>query len=112
MNQTIAYLAGLSPVENEGLCAPFDGGGLSSDGGVPLPRGIERRLGLAARLVGCPTDARDPASTTHRYTDMIEARMFAVTCGYEDRDDLDVLGFDPAFKPACRRGLSSEIRRP
>ena len=34
MNETIAYLLGLSPVENKELCARFDGGRLSSDGGV------------------------------------------------------------------------------
>ena len=49
----------------------LDGGRLSSDGGVLLLRGIEKRLGLATRLAGCLTDARDPASTTHSYADMI-----------------------------------------
>ncbi len=44
MNETIAYLPGLSPVENKELCARFDGGRLSSDGGVLLLRGIEQRL--------------------------------------------------------------------
>ncbi len=34
---------------------------------------------------------------------MIRARMFAIACGYEDCDDLDVLRFDPAFKVACGR---------
>ena len=29
--------------------------------------------------------------------------MFAITCGYEDCDDLNVLRFDPAFKLACGR---------
>ena len=58
MNQTIAYLPGLSPVENKELCARFAGGRLSSDGGVLLLRGIEKRLGLAARLVSCLTDPR------------------------------------------------------
>ena len=103
MNEIIAYLPGLSPVENKELYARFDGGRLSSDGGVLLLRGIEKRLGLAARLAGCLTDARDPASTTHSYADMIRARMFAIACGYEDCDDLDVLRFDPAFKLACGR---------
>jgi len=103
MNETIAYLPGLSPVENKQLCARFDGGRLSSDGGVLLLRGIEKRLGLAARLAGCLADARDPASTTHSYADMIGARLLAITCGYEDCDDLDVLRSDPAFKLACGR---------
>ncbi len=34
---------------------------------------------------------------------MIGARLFAIACGYEDRDDRDVLRFDPAFKLACGR---------
>ena len=103
MNETILYLPGLSPVENKELCARFDGGRLSSDGGVLLLRGIEQRLGLCDRLAGCLADPRDPASTTHSYADMIRARMFAIACGYEDCDDLDALRFDPAFKLACGR---------
>ena len=103
MNQTIPYLPGLSPVENKELCARFDGGRLSSDGGVLVLRGIERRLGIADLLASCMTDERDPASTTHSYADMIRARLFAIACGYEDCDDLDVLRFDPAFKLACGR---------
>jgi hypothetical protein len=90
MDETTAYLPGLSPVENKELCARFDGGRLSSDGGVVV-REIEERLGLVARLAGCLTDVRDPASTTHSYADMIGARLFAIACGYEDCDDLDVL---------------------
>ncbi len=50
MNETIAYLPGLSPVENKELCARFDGGRLSSDGGVLLLRGVEKRLGLSCRV--------------------------------------------------------------
>ncbi len=78
MNETIPYLPGLSPVEGKELCARFDGGRLSSDGGVLLLSGIERRLGIAGHLAGCLTDRRDPASTTHTYADMIRARLFAI----------------------------------
>src|SRR5260370_16562118 len=35
--------------------------------------------------------------------DMIRAGIFAICCGYEDADDLDVLRSDPAFKLACGR---------
>ncbi len=103
MNETIPYLPGLSPVGGKELCARFDGGRLSSDGGVLLLREIERRLGIAELLASRVTDERDPLSTTHSYADMIRARMFAIACGYEDCDDLDALRFDPAFKLACGR---------
>ena len=53
-------LPGLSPVEGKELCARFDGGRLSSDGGVWLFPGIERRLGIADLLASCVTDERTP----------------------------------------------------
>jgi hypothetical protein len=45
---------------------------------------------------------------------MIGARLFAIACGYEDCDDLDVLRVDPAFKLACGRLPESgwRTRRP
>ena len=103
MNETIPYLPGLSPIESKELRARFDGGRLSSDGGVCLFPGIERRLGIADLLASCVTDERTPASTTRTYADMIRTRMFAIACGYEDCDDLDVVRFNPAFKLACGR---------
>ena len=57
MNETIPYLPGLSPVGGKELCARFDGGRLSSDGGVLLLREIERRLGIA-ELACLPRDGR------------------------------------------------------
>jgi hypothetical protein len=103
MDETTPYLPGLSPVEDKELCARFDGGRLSSDGGVLVLREIEKRLGLAVRLADCLIDTRAPASTIHSYADMIGARLFAIACGYEDCDDLDELRVDPAFKLACGR---------
>ena len=103
MNEIIPYLPGLSPIAGKELHARFDGGRLSSDGGVLLLREIENGLGLAERLSSCMKDARDPLSLRHSLADMIRARMFAIACGYEDCDDLDALRFDPAFKLACGR---------
>ena len=103
MTEASPFLPGLSPVSGKELCARFDGGRLSSDGGVLLLREIECGLGLADVLASCMTDDRDPSSTTHSQADMIRARMFAISCGYEDCDDLDSLRFDPAFKLACGR---------
>ena len=62
MNETIPCLPGLSPVAGKELQARFDGGRLSSDGGVLLFPGIERRLGISDLLASCVNDRRDPAS--------------------------------------------------
>ena len=98
MKESIPYLPGLSPILGKEVQARFDGGRLSSDGGVLLLRKIETRLGLADLLSSCIRDKRDPSCVTHSHADMIRARLFAIACGYEDCDDLDALRFDPAFK--------------
>lgn len=85
------------------ITAAFDGGRISSDGGVMLLAGIERRLCIADRLAALVPDRRDPARVTHRLADMIRARLFAICCGYEDCNDFDRLRSDPAFKLACGR---------
>lgn len=83
--------------------AAFDGGRITSDGGVMLLAAAERRLRLADRLAAAIHDPRDPARVTHSVADILRARIFAIACGYEDANDLDRLRFDPAFKLACGR---------
>ena len=63
------------------VTAAFDGGRLSSDGGVMLLSLAERRLGLADRLAHCFRDARDPSKIRHPRADMIRARIYAIACG-------------------------------
>jgi hypothetical protein len=63
----------------------FDGGRLSSDGGVLVLRDVERRLGLAERLAGCLTDRPDPARTEHEIVEMLRLRMFLVAAGLRGR---------------------------
>src|SRR6202521_4587646 len=90
-------------VQGKKVTAAFDGGRMSSDGGVMLLSLAERRLGVAERLARCISDRRDPSRIAHTIADMIRARAFAICCGYEDADDLDALRGDPAFKLACGR---------
>ena len=63
----------------------------------------ERRLGVVGRLARLIADPRDPAFVTHSIADILQARMLAIACGYEDADDLDHLRTDPGFKLACGR---------
>ncbi len=90
-------------VERKKITAAFDGGRLTSDGGVMLLAQAERRLGIAERLAAVIPDERDPSRVTHLLPDILRARIFAIACGYEDADDLDRLRLDPAFKLACGR---------
>jgi Transposase DDE domain group 1 len=81
----------------------FDGGLLSSDGGVMLLRDVERRIGPAELLARCLRDRRDAARTVHELIEMLRLRMFLIAAGYEDADDCDALRSDPVFKLAVGR---------
>src|SRR5271156_228194 len=85
------------------VTAAFDGGRISSDGGVLLLAGADRQLGLIDTLAAIIPDRRDPDLITHTMADILRARIFAIACGYSDADDLDDLRKDPAFKLACGR---------
>ena len=103
MTEATPFLPGLSPVGGKEITATFDGGQLSSDGGVLILREIEKRLGLARALSRHVPDMRDPGRIVHTYDSMIQARVFAIASGYEDCDDLDALRIDPVLKMACGR---------
>jgi Transposase DDE domain group 1 len=85
------------------VAAAFDGGTISSDGGVFLLTGADNRVGLIDTLAALFPDRRDPAQISHPIADILRERIFAVACGYPDGNDLDTLRADPAFKMACGR---------
>lgn len=81
----------------------FDGGDISSDGGVMLLAEAENKLGLIERLAALLGDDRDPNRVRHSTNEMLRQRVFQICCGYEDCNDADDLRFDPAFKAAVGR---------
>ena len=85
------------------VTAAFDGGRIASDGGVMLLSQADARLGLCERLAGALSDDRDQDRVAHSLASIVQARVFAIACGYEDGNDLNALRFDPAFKLACGR---------
>jgi hypothetical protein len=82
-------------VERKKVIAAFEGGRITSDGGVILLAAVEKELGIADRLAPLITDRRNPLLVTHSVADVLRARMLAIACGYEDADDLDHLHVDP-----------------
>src|ERR1700756_82816 len=97
------FLPGLSPVQGKAVVARFDGGRLSSEGGLLALREIERRLGLSERLASCLVDPRAPERVVHRLAEIIRFRMLMIAAGYEDGNDADRLRRDPMFKLALDR---------
>jgi hypothetical protein len=103
MNESTLLAFSLPSVGRKKVIAAFDGGRISSDGGVALVSAAERRLAIADKLAAVIADRRDPDQTTHTIADMLRARMLAIACGYEDANDLTALRRDPALKLACGR---------
>lgn len=100
MNDPTLPLLGLSPVSGKKVVAKFDGGLLSSDGGVLLLREAEQRLGVAERLAGCIRDPRNPDLVTHTIADILRFRLLMIAAGYEDGNDASSLRGDAVFKMA------------
>ena len=96
-------LPGLSPVGGKPIIACFDGGFLSSDGGLLALREVEARLGVAARLVGFIDDPRAPERIQHSLAEMLRFRLLMIAAGYEDGNDAEGLRHDPLIKLANRR---------
>ena len=71
------------------VTAAFDGGRLTSDGGVMLLAAAERRIGIAHRLAGLIADPRNPLLVTHSVVDILRARMLAIACGWCEANDVD-----------------------
>lgn len=93
----------LPAVARKKLTVDFDGGNQSSDAGLLLLRGAEKKIGVCARLADAIRDRRDPTRVRHDMFELVSARVLAIACGYEDGNDHDWLRHDPALKMAVGR---------
>jgi hypothetical protein len=89
------------------LEATFDGGRLTSDGGLPWLAEAEEEVGICAALAACvPEWRRGPVQ--HSIAALVRQRVFHIACGYEDQNDADTLRSDPLLKLVCGRRPESE----
>jgi hypothetical protein len=83
------------------LVAAFDGGRLTSDGGLPWLAEADGALGLCDLLAAClpPRQRR----SRHPLPQLLRQRIFQIACGYADQNDATSLRHDPLFKLVCGR---------
>jgi Transposase DDE domain group 1 len=86
------------PVAGHTVRADFQGGALSSDFGALLLRGIDRQIGLTARLAAAMRDRRHPSYIDHGWRDLFAQRIYQIASGYADGNDANSLRRDPLFK--------------
>jgi hypothetical protein len=102
------FLPGLSSVEGKAVVARFDGGGLSSEGGLPVLREVERRQGVADRLAAGLKDPRAPDKVVHRLAQIIGFRIPMMAAGSQDGNEANTRRRDSLFKLALDRLPSDE----
>ena len=98
------------------LVGAFDGGAITSNGGVVLLGAADRSIRLTDRLAKCFRDLRLVGGITHTIADLLRQRIFSLALGYEDLIDHDQLRHDPALsavlgKPGGRLAGKSTLNR-
>ncbi len=76
------------------IVAAFDGGQISSDGGLPLLQEVDRRRRIVERFAACFEDAREPSQVEHSVEELLRQRLYGLALGYEDLNDHEQLRSD------------------
>ena len=82
------------------LEAAFDGGRITSDGGLVWLAQANSELGLCERVAEHVPEWRKRKGR-HSLEALVKQRVFQIACGYEDQNDSDSLREDPLLKLLC-----------
>ncbi len=81
----------------------FQGGDITSDGGVLLLRQVDKQLGLSEAVSNVLKDFRRKASCKHDGLSLLRQRVYGLASGYEDLNDHEQLRDDLAIQTAVDR---------
>jgi len=98
MTDAMASPLQLASLEDKAVLVDFDGGRLSSDGGLILLGDPDEQIGLTRDLAAVLRDPRDPRRIDFTAHDLLKQRVFQIAAGYEDANDANTLRHDPIFK--------------
>jgi len=99
-----------TPQGSRKIEADFTGGSITSDGGVPLLREMDRRLGLTKAVAAGLADQRQAGKIDHSLQSLVRQRVYALALGYEDVNDHEQLRHDIALQSAV--GQTRELASP
>ena len=69
----------------------FQGGELTSDGGMLLLQRFDKRIGLTQAAGAVLSDTRCAERVMHTKPEMLAQRVYVICCGYEDLNDHSTL---------------------
>ena len=79
------------------LEAAFDGGRITSNGGLVWLSRMDSEMGLCEAISECVPEWRTRKGR-HSLASLVKQRVFQIACGYEDQNDADTLRQDPLLK--------------
>jgi hypothetical protein len=82
------------------LEAAFDGGRITSDGGLLWLSKMDTELGLCETISEHVPEWRRRKGR-HSLASLVKQRVLQIACGYEDQNDSDTLREDPLWKFSC-----------
>ena len=85
-------------VKGRKVIANFQGGRLTSDGGLVLIAELDKKRQITSRFAACFTDHRQPNRTDHSLHSLVAQRVYGLIQGYEDINDHEKLRYDPVFQ--------------
>ena len=83
------------------LEAAFDGGRITSDGGLLWLSEADSELGFLCEAISERVPEWRKRRGRHSLKSLIRQRVFQIACGYEDQNDSDSLREDPLLKLSC-----------
>src|SRR5215207_5309680 len=82
------------------LEAAFDGGRITSDGGLVWLSKMDSEMGLCEAISEHVPEWRRRKGR-HSLASLVKQRVFQIACGYDDQNDSDTLREDPLLKVVC-----------
>ena len=82
------------------LEAAFDGGRLTSDGGLTWLAEVDKELGVCQVMAEHIPEWRSRRGR-HSMLSLLKQRVYQIACGYEDQNDSNFLRSDPLLKLVC-----------
>jgi len=83
-----------SRVKSRRIKVDFDGGEISSDGGILLLEKVDKKLGLTRQVAKRLEDNRQSGKVLHETEAMIRQRVYGLSAGWEDLNDSAQLRHD------------------
>lgn len=100
MTECIQQTFAFSNCERKKVEVDFNGGNISSDGGLLFVSEIDKQLNLLDRAAKILPDNRDQSKVIHSQKSLLQQRVYALAQGWEDLNDHDTLRDDPILQTA------------